>query len=354
MSIPDRATAARKMAWSACAAMAWLVGPGTTAQAADTPIGGTTIGGKLFLDATHLDQYKNGKRTDTRRDGADLTRFYIDIDHRFSRVWSAHLTTDINWLRDDSPTDLWVKRAYLQGAFSKKLTLRLGVADLPWTPFINSWSGYRYVDKELVSRLKYGGSVDWGVHVLGAVGGHGQLQYATSVVTGSGYKRPRTGDSADVEARVAWQPNRYTVLALGGYDGKRALDGGDHVTWHRARRQDAMAAYADGRFRLGGQYFSAIDWNEVRLVRGDRASGWSVWGSVKLDPHWAVFARHDQADTSERIDPTRHERYDNLGLEWNISRRVQLAAAYKHERITHVDRTLSSFNELGLWAQVGF
>jgi hypothetical protein len=353
MSVPDRATAGR-LAWAAFAVVAWFIGHGAVAHAADTPIGGTTIGGKLFLDTTHLNQYKNGKRTDVSRDGADLTRFYIDIDHRFSEVWSAHLTTDINWLRDDSPTDLWVKRAYLQGAFGRELTLRLGVADLPWTPFVNSWSGYRYIDKELVSRLKYGGSVDWGVHLLGAVGERGQLQYATALVSGSSYKRPRTGDSPDVEGRVAWQPNQYTVLAVGAYDGKRALDGGVHVTWHRARRWDAMAAYADQRFRFGGQYFRAIDWNEVRLVRGDRASGWSVWGSMKFGPHWALFARHDQADTSERIDPTRHERYDNLGLEWDISRQLRVAAAYKHERITHPDSTLSAFNELGLWAQIGF
>ena len=97
------------------------------AHAADTPVGATTVGGKLFLDVSHLNQYRNGQRTATSRDGADLKRFYIDVDHRFSQVWSAHLTTDINWMRNNSPTDLWVKHAYLQGAFSKALVLRFGV-----------------------------------------------------------------------------------------------------------------------------------------------------------------------------------------------------------------------------------
>ena len=329
-------------------------GSSTAALADDTPIGDTTIGGKIFVNASHINQYKNGKRTDVSRDGADLTRFYVDIDHRFSRIWSAHLTTDINWLRDQSPTDLWVKHAYLQGAFSKAFTLRLGAADMPWASLVNRLSGYRYVDKELVTRLKYGDAADWGVHVLGAVGTRGQFQYATSVVSGSSYKRPRTGDSPNVETLVAWQPTAETVLAVAGYDGKRALDGGDHLTFHTARRWDALVAWASKRWRLGAQYFRARNWNEVRSPRGNRASGWSAWSSAQLAPHWAVFVRHDQADTSERLDPTRHDRYEDFGVEWSMARKLQIAAVYKRERLSHLGMGLSTFNELGLWAQIGF
>lgn len=330
------------------------MGSVTSALAADTPIGETTFGGKIFVNASHLDQYKNGKRTDVARNGVDLTRFYIDIDHRFSQVWSAHLTTDINWLRDQSPSDLWIKRAYLQGVFGKALTLRLGAADMPWASLVNRWSGYRYVDKELVTRLKYGDAADWGLHVLGAVGAHGQFQYATSVVSGSSYKKPRTGDSPNVEMLVAWQPTAETVLALAGYDGKRALDGGDHLTRHTARRWDALAAWASKRWRLGAQYFRASNWNEVRSPKGNRASGWSIWSSVQLTPCWAMFVRHDQADTSELLDPTRHDRYENLGVEWSIARKLRIAAVYKRERLKHLGMGLATFNGLGLWAQIGF
>ena len=76
----------------------------TPAHADDTPIGATTVGGKIFLDATYPNQYKNGKRTALSRNGQDLKRFYIKVDHRFSGVWSAHLTTDMNWTRNESPT----------------------------------------------------------------------------------------------------------------------------------------------------------------------------------------------------------------------------------------------------------
>lgn len=323
-------------------------------HAVDTPIGGTTVGGKIFLDATHLNQHRSGRRTDLSGNGVDLKRSYLDIDHRFSRVWSAHVTTDINWTRDGSPTDLWFKHAYLQGAFSKALVLRLGSAPMPWAGFVNHWSGYRYVDKELVTRLRYGASADWGVHLLGTLGAGGRVQYATSMISGSSFKRPRTGDRPDFEGRIAWQPSANTVVAVGGYDGERALGGGDHATYHTARRWDAMAAYADKRVRLGGQYFRATDWKQVRSPQGDRASGWSLWASLKLNPQWAVFTRHDQADTSEWLDPARHDRYTNLGLEWAVSRNLRVAAVYKHERVANASRTFRAFNEVGLWAQIDF
>lgn len=324
------------------------------AHAADTPVGATTVSGKLFLDVSHLNQYRNGQRTATSRDGADLKRFYIDVDHRFSQVWSAHLTTDINWTRNNSPTDLWVKHAYLQGAFSKALVLRFGAAALPWAGFVNQWSGYRYIDAELVTRLKYGASADWGVHALGALGDGGRLQYAASAISGSSFKHPRTGNRPDVEARLAWQPSEHSVLAIGGYDGQLALGGGNLPTYHTARRWDAMAAYANKRVRLGAQYFEAVDWTQVRSARGDRASGWSAWGSVALDPRWSVFARYDRADTSESLDPSRRGRYANLGVAYAVSKQVQVATVYKRERLTHDHLALSSSNELGVYAQIGF
>lgn len=329
-------------------------GSAVTAHAADTPIGDTTVGGKLFVNATHLNAYKNGQRTDVSRNGIDLKRFYIDIDHRFSEIWSTHLTTDVNWVRDQSPTDVWAKHAYLQGAFSQAFTLRLGVADMPWDGFVNHWSGYRYVDKELVNRLKYDDSVDWGVHVLGSIGEQGRVQYATSVVSGSSFQRPRTGGSANVAARVAWQPTDETVLAVAGYNGKRALDGGDHLTRHTARRWNALAAWANQHWRLGAQYFRATNWNQVRSLRGDRASGWSAWASVQMTPKWALFVRHDQADTSEQLDSSQHDRYENFGVEWSVINHLQIAAVYKHERLRHRRADIAAANELGLWAQVSF
>lgn len=345
---------APRRAVAGLAALVFAAAGSPVAGAGELPAGDTDVGGTLFIDATHLDQTRNGKPVPLNRDGADLKRFYLSLDHRFGDVWSAHVVTDINWTRNQSPTDLWLKHAYLQGAFSKAFVLRLGAADMPWAGFANQWGGYRYVDKELVTRLSYGTSADWGVHALGALADGGPVQYAASVVTGSSFKHPRTGDRPDVEARLGWQPTRESVVAVGGYDGTRSLDGGDHEALHTARRFDALAAYADKRFRLGAQYFSATDWNQVRSTRGDRADGWSAWASVQVAPGWAVFARADGARTSRDLDPSLRDRYRNLGVAWTVNRALQVAAAWKDERQSDRAHELMRSRELGLWAQVKF
>lgn len=75
---------------------------------------------------------------------------------------------------------------------------------------------------------------------------------------------------------------------------------------------------------------------------------------MQLAPKWAVFARHDQADTSELLDPARPERYSNLGVEYRLNHNLQIAAVYKREQLAHLGKPLTASNEAGLWAQVSF
>lgn len=126
-------------------------------HAGDLPTGDS---GKVFVDVSHIDQRTNGAgNSDTN---ADLKRFYINVDHRSGEVWSAHLTTDIQWHRHDDPTDLWAKHACLQGDFSKAFVLRLGAASTPWVGLVDHWYGYRYVESDLVMLAKVDSSADCG------------------------------------------------------------------------------------------------------------------------------------------------------------------------------------------------
>ncbi|HET6587939.1 MAG TPA: hypothetical protein VFG67_09240, partial [Oleiagrimonas sp.] len=260
-----------RVGWWMPAAMFLAAG---VAHAGDLYPGETRVGGKIFVDASHIDRHANGiGDSDTN---VDLKRFYINIDHRFGDVWSTHLTTDIQWHRHDDPTDLWVKHAYLQGDFGKTFVLRLGAAATPWGGLFNHWYGYRYVEGGLLTRAKVKNSADWGVHALGTLGSGRGVDYAVSVITGAGYKKPRLGNGPDVSARVSWQPSEHTVVAVGGYRGTLGEDVDAREAVHTARRLDVMVAYADAKWRVGGQYFRAEDWNRVLDPQGDRSHGWSV------------------------------------------------------------------------------
>ena len=176
------------------------------------------IGGRMFFDLTNIDKTSNGKDTAASGTGLDVKRFYLTVDHKFNDIWSANLTTDFQYSSAIGNTELFVKKAYVQGSFDPAFNLRVGAADMPWIPYVEKFYGMRYVENTLTDRLKYGNSSDWGLHGFGNLGNN--FNYAVSVVSGAGYKNPTRSKGMDVEGRVAYTPNENFVVAVGGYSGK--------------------------------------------------------------------------------------------------------------------------------------
>lgn len=311
-------------------------------------IGATRVNGSVFLDLSHVDANGRGST------GADMKRLYFNVEHRFSPRWSARVNTDINWLRNQDPTDVWFKYAYLQGAFGKAFTLRVGSAPTPWSALVDKWSDYRYIDADLVSRVKVGETADWGLHALGDFGPGGRFQHAAAMITGAGYKQPRLGNGPDFAARVSWQPLPHTIVAIGNYTGTLAQDVDGIDALHTARRWSAMAAYADARWRAGAQYFQTRDWGQVLKPDSDRGHGWSAWASVQLAPKFALFARHDRVTPSSGLDPSRRERYSNAGIEWRARPWLRVAAVWKHTRLVDQGVVLKRADEAGVYAQLSY
>ncbi len=327
--------------------------------------GDTTVGGKMFIDFTNLNQKDSGQKTDKSGTGLDVKRFYLSVSHQFDDVWSANLTTDFNYVSSDSQTNLFVKKAYIQGKFDKMLVFRAGSADLPWIPFVEGYYGYRYVENTLIDRLKYGTSADWGLH-LGGDAGVGGVDYAVSVVNGGGYKHPDRSKSVDFEGRVGYEPMPGLIFAVGGYSGKLGKDVQSAPMTRSANRVDALAAYASKSFRVGVEYFSANDWANVVTPYKDKADGYSVWGSVAVADGIDVFARYDNAKLSKDIDPQAKDKYYNVGVQFQVAKGFVLSAVYKHEQQDgnvllanpisipigfHPNRKT---DEVGVWGQVKF
>ncbi|HET6545654.1 MAG TPA: carbohydrate porin [Rhodanobacteraceae bacterium] len=330
--------------------------------AAHAAPGDTTFGGKMFFDFTHIDQTNSDTGdTDASGTGLDVKRFYLQVDHAFDDIWSATLVTDFNYVGNDSETQVFVKKAYVQGKFDRAAVLRVGSADMPWIPFVENWYGFRYVENTLVDRLKIGNSADWGLHLGGDVGASQSFDYAVSAVNGAGYKNPGRGKGVDVEGRVGFAPMDGMIVALGGYSGKRGMETETVDAFNTASRADLMVAYAGKRVRLGAEYFQARNWNSVLTPETDKADGASLWGSVGVSDSMTVFARYDKADLGKDLDPDAKDTYYNAGIEFRINKGFKLAAVYKHERRTgradaplpiHVADTVT--NEFGVWGEVKF
>ena len=340
----------------------------------------TTVTGRMYYDLSMIDQKTNtgipatsGKVAPSGV-GFDLKRFYLGVDHKFSDVYSANLTLDEEWSSSGNngkgSTSLFVKKAYLQAAYSPALTVRLGAADLPWIPFVEDVYGYRFVEQTLTDRTKFGTSTDWGVHAMGKLA-NGHVGYQLSVVNGAGYRNPgqpsqtagNRSKQVDVEGRVNLNVNRF-VFAVGGYDGKLGKNiqqppGAPALSLHNATRFNALAAYVDPRFRVGLEYFTASNWS---VTGADRADGWSGFGSFNLNPRIAVFGRYDYEKPNKTTAPSKKDGYFNVGVNFEPVKIVDLSLVYKRDKVEHgslstgngtiggaVDGT---FDELGLFGQI--
>ncbi|HEV2363000.1 MAG TPA: hypothetical protein VGS12_02255 [Caulobacteraceae bacterium] len=333
--------------------------------------GSTKVGGTVYADASWARNEADGVEQPGSGPGFDIKRFYVTVDHSFNSVWSANMTTDFTY--DSGPasaTQLYIKKAYLQAKLSPAFIVRIGSADLPWIPFVENIYGYRYVENTLIDRTKYGTSADWGVHILGDLDG-GLFSYAFSVVNGAGYKKPDIGpvnrtNSIDVEGRVSAHYAGFTA-AVGGYSGKLGHDVVGAPTYATAERVDALVAYVDPRFRIGGEYFWARDWNDVTqatpTLRND-SDGWSAFGSFNFTPKIAIFGRYDWVHPKKDTAPSLVDHYFNIGVSYEPVSAVDLALVYKRDSVDNGLISTSNgtiggvyhgtYDEVGLFTQFKF
>jgi len=335
----------------------------TSAQAASDFMEKTTVSGKGFIDFSNIDQESNGTKTDASGTGLDVKRFYVGIDHVFDEVWSANVTTDFNYVSNDSESQVYIKKAYLQAKLSDAFFVRAGSADLPWVPFVENLYGYRYVENVLVDHLKFGTSADWGLHAGGSFS-DGLVSYAVSVINGAGYKNPSRSKGMDVEGRVSVVPVEGLTLAAGFYNGKLGQEKETVDAINTAKRWDVLAAYVNSRIRVGAEYFEAKDWKQVLTPTTDKADGYSVWASYNFTNDISAFARYDDSDPSKDLAPDLNSKYYNVGVAYKPRKNVDLALVYKNEKVEggtistsngNIGGTVDGkYNEVGVWAQVAF
>jgi hypothetical protein len=341
-----------------------------TAVAASTPkpkktwADDTVVSGRMYYDLSSISQKSNGAKTTPSGTGFDIKRFYIGIDHKFNDVFSANVTTDFQYSSAISATELYIKKAYLQAKVSDALVIKVGSADLPWVPFAEDVYGYRYVENTLIDRTKYGTSADWGVHASGKFLG-GKVNYAVSVIDGAGYKAPLRSNGMDVEGRVSVAPIDHVILAVGGYTGKlgKETEGATNI-YHTANRFNALAAYTTKQYRVGVEYFSAEDWNNITTTASDKSKGYSVFGAYSFNDQFSAFGRYDWVKPNEDTANAKKDNYYNVGLTYSPAKIVDFSLVYKRDSVENGTMASSNgtiggsnkgtYDEVGLFGQYRF
>lgn len=330
-------------------------------KALEQKIGDTTVSGKMYWDISNINNTRDGVAQQNTGWGFDAKRFYVSVDHRFSNIFSANITTDFNYVSQDSETQVFIKKAYLQANLDPALTVRVGSADLPWVPFNEGLYGYRYLENVIDERDSFGTSADWGIHALGTFLG-GLVSYQTSLVNGAGYKKLTRSKGLDVEARVNLNYQGFT-FAVGGRTGHLGQDVQGSTPHHDATRLDVLASYTANGVRVGVQYMRTNNWSTVLNASSDSSDGYSAWASYSFLPQWAVFGRYDYVKPS-RLQPNLRDKYFNAGVTYTPAKNVDFSLAYKHDDVDNgfwstTNGTIGglvsgaghhgSYNEVGIW-----
>jgi hypothetical protein len=370
-----------------------------TAVAKATPKPGwwanTTVSGRMYYDLSHIDEKSNlgnaGLSLGSAATAAapipsgnlghspngvnfDIKRFYISVDHTFNSTFSADVTSDFLYDFTTKSTQFYIKKAYLQARLSDALIFQIGAADQPWIPFVEDAYGYRYVEYTLIDRTKFGTSADWGIHALGKMPlGPVTFGYNLAVTNGMGYKVPgfigavNRSSTMDFEGRVNVGWNGF-VAGLGGYEGKLGNDFSGTTTFQTAARFDALAAYSNKWFRLGGEYMWARADTAAQILTptADNSFGYGLFGNVNLTPKISIFGRYDWVRPQDNSHPRVLNTYYNFGISYEPVKIVDFALVYKHDAIDNgvfgdqnfatlvpAGRTLieGTYDEVGLFGQ---
>jgi hypothetical protein len=327
----------------------------------------TSIGGRVYADATAKTNNDEGTGLESNDSGVgvDVKRFYFTLGHDFDPTWSALFQTDIGD-QGNKRYDVYVKKAFIQTKLSNAAIFRLGAADTPWVPFVEGIYGQRYFEQVIIDSTGFGTSAEWGLHFLGKAADN-TLGYAFTIGNGKGYSNPTRTNSVDFEGRVSYEPIAGLTLAVGAYDGYRGNDTDATPAKHKATRFNALANWVVGPVKVGGEYFTADNWNQTTKTPTDTSDGYSGWLQYSVTPAWTLFGRYDSINPSKDLNPKLDGTSYNLGVQWKPVKAVTAALAYKAAEveggtISYGNGTVGStvpgakgtYDEVGLWFSFDF
>jgi hypothetical protein len=322
---------------------------GTMAWAGDTKVSALA-----YFNASNINQQNDGVKQPSNGTGFNVKRIYISVDHKFSDVWSADVTTDISNVIGESafgnytaPTantstgaisqigdvgkGLYIKKAFIQAKIDPALIIRAGSSDTAWIPYMEGQYEHRYLEMTLTDTSKLANSADWGITALGDLAG-GLISYQVAVVNGAGYRNVKVTKSVDLDGRLSVQYKGF-YAAAGGYTGRLGNNVEGAVVDHTAYRLDGALGYKNTLFNVGGEYVYAKNFQSVTKTTEDRYNGYSAFADFNITPKWQVFGRVDWLRYTPNIatGASVSNYYWNAGLQWQPAKLIDISLAYKRD-----------------------
>jgi hypothetical protein len=340
--------------------------------------GDTKVSALAYFNASNINQQADGVKQPSNGTGFNVKRIYLTVDHKFSDIWSANVTTDISNVIGETafgnyatPTTtvgaptctttatpasatgytttcaapaaanlgtagdvgkgLYIKKAFIQAKIDPALIIRAGSADTAWIPYMEAQYEHRYLEMTLTDNYKLAQSADWGIYALGDLA-DGLLSYQVGVVNGTGYRNVKVTKSVDVDGRLSAQYKGF-YAAVGGYTGRLGNNVQGAVVDHVAYRLDGALGFKNTLFNIGGEYVYAKNEQSVTKTTEDKYNGWSAFAQYNITPKWQVFGRADWIRYTPNIatGASVSNYYWNAGIQWQPAKLVDISLAYKRD-----------------------
>lgn len=249
-----------------------------TSQPPALKISGLVFGDYYYFASSHDPDFED-------QNGFWLRRAYLTLDHTMTHGFSGRLRLEGNGAGDMTDTRLtpFVKDAYLRWSSGSHGVL-LGMSGTPSIEFIDSFWGYRFVEKTPLDLQRWDGTRDLGIAAQGTLGPGKTLNYHVMFGNGSD-----TGSEVNTNktVRAAFGYRGTSGVVLEGYaDWQDQPDDADRSTLQ------AFFGYRKPRGRIGLQYA-----HQTRRLALEPATGFDLASAFVVarvtGRHW-ILARVDR------------------------------------------------------------
>jgi hypothetical protein len=268
----------------------------------------------------------SGGQKDDADSGFHFDRAYFEVRGKLTKDDMVRITLD----QKAADKQVFVKYAYWQHKYSDAFKLKVGQNHTPLVDYIQSklW-GHRYVQKTFSDYYGAQTSSDLGVSALGKAGDN--FDYYVSFMNGEGYTKTTDGAGYALMGRAEFHTGGLHVGLFGHSETDRGgVDGYDPT------RAEAYAWWENDAFRIGGQYLTADDGDDVKLAAAGvgkfkDATGYNVVANIKvpaMGKKTAVFVRYDSVDEKDTGDD---HTLTIAGIEFEAAKGVMMAVDYQSD-----------------------
>jgi hypothetical protein len=259
----------------------------TPTPAPEQPAAGR-LSGYVFGDYYHFSESHHAKFDGQH--GFWFRRAYLGYDRDLGAAWTTRFRMEYNSPSLQESADRlrpYVKDAYLRWTHAGQSVV-IGMSPSPAFDTIESFWGFRHIEKTPLDLYRWADSRDTGVAVRGNFGPGKRVGYHAMLGTGTGTRSELDKDKK-LALAVSLRPATGMLLEVYG-DWENRANQADVSTYQ------AFGGFERGRFKAGLQYAhqarQQADKDDLELDL------FSVWCAIKTGPKLSLLARVDR-----QVDP---------------------------------------------------